>query len=83
MSVANKSDVRPFEEFIDSGLLWAINRVLFHPRGYALAFSYDDDDKLIGWLIQGDGDEVWAFDYDTDMEKFPQFEKLLNGSEES
>ena len=41
----------------DTGLLWLINRVVFHPRGYALA--YDPDDKAFSLL--GDGREPWSF----------------------
>jgi hypothetical protein len=57
---------RPFSEFRDEGLLWLVNRVVFHPRGYALAisFSKNDDgttnyDDATGWSIMGDGSESW------------------------
>lgn len=71
------SDPRPFEDLPDSGVLWAINRTLFHPRGYALAVQFDDDGAATGWMILGDGAEVWAFDDDTDDEKFLAFEDTL------
>lgn len=51
---------RPFQELRDSGLLWLINRTVFHPRGYALAIAYDDD-EAVGWSLLGDGSEPWQY----------------------
>jgi hypothetical protein len=51
---------RPFSELRDSGLLWLINRVVFHPRGYALALEMRDG-QAVGWKLLGDGSEVWGF----------------------
>jgi hypothetical protein len=51
---------RPFEDMRDEGLLWLINRVVFHPRGYALAFHLDDDGVATGWSLMGDGSESWS-----------------------
>lgn len=68
-----------FEAMRDHGVLWAINRVLFHPRGFALAFVYDDDGGLIGWAIQGDGTETWAFsDGEEEDDLMRKFEALLD-----
>ncbi|MGH3549440.1 MAG: hypothetical protein ACRDQU_15305 [Pseudonocardiaceae bacterium] len=39
------------------GLLWLINRSVFHPRGYALA--YDPESR--GFYLLGDGMEPWVF----------------------
>lgn len=39
------------------GLLWLINRCVFHPRGYAL--GYDEENGSF-WLL-GDGHEPWQF----------------------
>jgi hypothetical protein len=48
----------------DDGLLWLLNTAVLHPRGFALAFHYDDDDtecrNPTGWLILGDGTEPWV-----------------------
>jgi hypothetical protein len=56
--------VRTFGEFRDEGLLWLINTSVFHPRGYALAFVYDDEDTEFknptGWQLHGDGSEPWV-----------------------
>jgi len=61
--------IRPFEELRDSGLLWLINKVVFHPRGYALALHYEgklpDLGKCTGWSLQGDGSETWIFSHPT------------------
>lgn len=55
--------VREIDELRTTGLLWLINATVFHPRGYALTFVYDTEtDDVQGWSLQGDGQEVWAFD---------------------
>lgn len=66
-----------FESMSACGVLWLINRVVFHPRGYALALEYaDGEPHPYGWSIQGDGSEVWSFQLDED-EKFAAVEALL------
>ena len=60
-----------FEELRSTGLLWLINRVALHPRGYALALVYPDGAELpaiergdvepVGWQLIGDGSECWMF----------------------
>ena len=44
----------------ESGLLWLINRQVFHPMGFALALVYVDD-QLVGIQIDGDGKDTWNF----------------------
>lgn len=44
-------------DLCDDSLLWLINRQVFHPRGYALA--YDVTSGLFSLL--GDGREPWTF----------------------
>lgn len=56
---------RLFEELRSAGLLWLINRVVFHPRGFALALVKRDG-EIVGWTLQGDGSEVWQFNGDED-----------------
>lgn len=68
---------RSFDEMVETGVLWAINRTLFHPRGYALTFHYDAVNDLTGWSVQGDGTEAWSFTEETDDEKFAEFESFL------
>lgn len=56
-------DVRPFAELRESGLLWLINRVVFHPRGFALALVMSTETgEAMGWRVVGDGGEVWCFE---------------------
>lgn len=54
-------DARPWAELRTTGLLWLINRTVFHPRGYALAIVVRDG-LAVGWQLLGDGSEVWRFD---------------------
>jgi hypothetical protein len=69
----------------ESGLLWLINRVVFHPRGFALGMAYRDDGEFIGWALQGDGSEPWRFDGDEDdlfrrvEETFAEATRLATG----
>jgi hypothetical protein len=61
---------RPLAELQDEGLLWLINRVVFHPRGCALALEEDETGAVIGWDMLGDGTEVWTFMAEDDDECF-------------
>lgn len=70
------SEVRGFDEFREAGLLWLVNRVVFHPRGYALAFHVDDG-AVVGWTLIGDGTEVWAFGADADDECFAKVREFF------
>lgn len=45
-----------FADFRAKGLLWLVNKALFHPRGFAM--DIDDDSNTCG--IQGDGNEPWS-----------------------
>ncbi|MFC8361103.1 hypothetical protein ACFUIY_14670 [Streptomyces griseorubiginosus] len=57
---------RPWSELRDSGLLWLINRVVFHPRGIALSVRYDERGAH-GWsLVRTPAGEPWQFDAETD-----------------
>ncbi len=56
------SELHNAEWLRESGLLWYINRTVFHPRGYALAIVLDDEDgSLVGFELLGDGVEPWNF----------------------
>jgi hypothetical protein len=61
----SRDETRSFDELRSSGLLWLINRVVFHPRGFALALSMRDGEP-VGWKMLGDGSEVWRFEGDED-----------------
>lgn len=69
----NKTKLAPASELIDTGLLWLINRAVFHPRGYALGIDHETN----MWELWGNGDEPWSFDPETDDSKFLQVEEFL------
>lgn len=72
-----------FSQLKDTGLLWLINRVVFHPRGFALALDYETDvEQPQGWSLHGDGSEVWAFENDTDDDRFARVEALFAAARE-
>lgn len=50
----------PWHELRDTGLLWLFNRVVLHPRGFAMAIHLDDETgEATGWSLMGDGSEPW------------------------
>lgn len=56
---------RPFHELMEkTGLLWLINRTVFHPRGCALALVFADEERQqpVGWQLVGDSTQVWVYD---------------------
>jgi len=57
----NETPPRPLIELQDSGLLWLINRAVFHPRGYALGLAVKDG-EVVGWRLRGDGTQPWTMD---------------------
>ena len=63
---AADGEIRPLDELRSSGLLWLVNRVVFHPRGFALALNLNDDGNVDGWQLVGDGTEVWSYAPDVD-----------------
>lgn len=60
----------------EDGVLWMINRTVFHPRGFALGFT-----PVSGELtLYGNGSEPWHYDEamnDVEDELFINFESLL------
>ena len=69
-------DIQPLESLRSSGVLWAVNRAL-HTRGFALALALDDDGKVTGWALVGNGNAPMAFDSDADDAGFAAFEATL------
>jgi hypothetical protein len=68
---------RPFEDLRTTGLLWLINRAVFHPRGYALALTVEDGEAT-GWSLMGDGSEPWEYgEIEVGNDKFRRAEALL------
>lgn len=72
--------VYPFEALREHGLLWLINRTVFHPMGLALALDYpaaSTSEQIIaneieptGWMLLGDGSEVFTMSEELDEENF-------------
>jgi hypothetical protein len=70
--------LQPMSTFRDRGLLWYINRVAFHPRGFALALDVDEQTGDIkGWTIMGSGSEAWYFQPHDDDECLKKIQALL------
>lgn len=68
---------RPIADLRSSGLLWLINRTVFHPRGMALALVAGDDGEIAGWRLTGDGSEVMWFSPDDELDLFARAEATL------
>ena len=63
-------------DWVDDGLLWLVNKSVFHPRGFALAYNQEEE----AWLLVGDGTESWRFEDSEDFmenEKFAAVEELF------
>ncbi len=71
---------RQIPELSDYGLLWLINRVVFHPRGYALGITQEEDGE-VRWVMLGDGNEIWTFNPADDDAEFAKvqvfFEQMM------
>lgn len=71
------TDYRPLLELSDSGLLWLINRVAFHPRGVALAL-HEKDGEVLGWsLVTATEGEPFTFSEPVDNEGFRRADETL------
>lgn len=57
---------RPLIQLKENGLLWLINKAVFHPRGFALVLHVDRHGNGIGWSLEGDGSEAWQMGDDID-----------------
>jgi hypothetical protein len=70
--------IRPLNELRDSGILWLINKSVFHPRGFALALDVDETTgNVTGWKILGNGHEVWSYQQHNDDDGFARAEATL------
>jgi hypothetical protein len=71
----------PIGALREHGLLWLINRTVFHPRGYALSLHASDRDgrDVVGWSMQGDGSEPWTFTSEVDDEQFQRVARFFEG----
>lgn len=55
-----------FNDLEKSGLLWLINRCVFHPRGFVFGLIPDENGNIAGWTVVGDGKKPLQFDFDMD-----------------
>lgn len=75
-----QSEIMPFSALRTHGVLWAINRTLFHPRGYAMALDFETPEALgepQGWTLLGDGSEQYEYLNKITNDQFTAFEALL------
>lgn len=64
------------------GILWMLNRTVFHPRGFALGINED----RTGLFLTGDGLEPWRYDESMDTIEnglFNAFEAMLERRREN
>lgn len=79
MTTPDPNEYRLFSELSESGLLWLINRVVFHPRGFRLAIVVKNG-QTVGWQLQGDGTEPHWFAEHADQDRFHRAEATLNNA---
>ncbi|MDX2694959.1 hypothetical protein [Streptomyces ipomoeae] len=74
-------ELQPLSELRSSGLLWLINRVVFHPRGLALALYQEEDGQITGWqlLTAGEG-EPFSFTNRDDETGYRRAEATLRAA---
>jgi hypothetical protein len=74
-------ELQPLSELRGSGLLWLINRVVFHPRGLALALCQEEGGEITGWqlLAAGEG-EPFSFTNRDDETGFRRAEATLRAA---
>jgi len=66
-----------FNELEKSGLLWLINRIVFHPRGFVLGLIPDENGNIIGWTVVGEGKNPLVFNPEMDEMGFLTAETFL------
>ena len=62
----------------EDGILWMLNRTVFHPRGFALGIDREHPTRL---FLQGDGTEPWSYDpsiEEIENDLFNRFEAMLD-----
>jgi hypothetical protein len=65
----------------ESGLLWLINRVVFHPRGLALALYQEEGGEITGWqMLAADEGEPFSFSNRDDETGYRRAEATLRAA---
>lgn len=77
MGLPDATEPFPVAELSERGLLWLINRVVFHPRGFALAMLPNGDGTVTHMQLLGDGLEPIYFELDENR-YFQAAERVLN-----
>lgn len=67
----------PISALSDTGILWLINRTVFHPRGFALSLMRNKDGTVSSWNIKGTGKDVFVFNAEDDALHFAQVIEFL------
>lgn len=75
--MSDEPPIFSINELRSTGLLWLINRVVFHPRGLALALTIADDGTIKGWSLLGDGTECWTMTEEMDDRGFERSNAFL------
>jgi hypothetical protein len=66
-------------DFRGDGVLWLVNRTVFHPLGFALGQDRDTGE----FKLYGDGTELWSFaDSLSEDERFSAVQTLLQRARE-
>ena len=60
-----------------TGLLWLINRTVFHPRGFALGLVLDSAGVATSFQLLGTGCEPWSYPAEGEQAKLLAVEKLF------
>jgi hypothetical protein len=74
-------ELQPLSALRESGLLWLINRVVFHPRGLALALYQEEGGQITGWqmLAAAEG-EPYSFSNRDDETGYRRAEATLRAA---
>lgn len=74
-------ELQPLSELSDSGLLWLINRTVFHPHGLALALNQEEGGEITGWLLlAADEGEPFTFPTATDNDGYQRAQETLRAA---
>lgn len=79
---AYRTKSEPMSTFRDAGLLWIINKQVFHPHGLALSLEFDDNGTVTAWSVWKDN-EPWGFTPEDDNESFNKLQEFLKELEEA